>query len=214
MSRGRTALLALDAELRYSRNCARTREREFRLKLRNLGMMVFLGDGRVKENREILLCKRSSGDIYEVKEAKVTESEFRNRIGGSAYGGFILANRQTFCGHGFGFALTILLGGRRAQRAHFPGNLMFKYLNSQGGSADGAVAARYIIIPQAAPISLTRANQGNLRSGRELHIGATQPVFGARRKLVARTNIQAVRIFPVRLTELDPAVRSGRRSSS
>src|SRR5882724_7876014 len=61
-SRGRTALLALDAELRCSRNCARTRERESRLKRRNLDMMLFLGDVRVKENRGILLCKRSSGE--------------------------------------------------------------------------------------------------------------------------------------------------------
>src|SRR5437660_12485435 len=91
---------------------------------------------------------------------------------------------------------------------------MFKYLNSQGGSADGAVAARYIIIPHAAPISLTRSNQGNLRSGRDLHIGATQTLLGARRKLVARPNIQALRIFLIRLTELDSAVRFGRRSSA
>src|SRR5438034_8886137 len=76
-------------------------------------------------------------------------------------------------------SLKISVGGRRAQRAHFPGNPTFKHLNAQGGRADGAVAARYIIVPQAAPISLTRANQGDLRSGGGVHCGATKPVLGA-----------------------------------
>jgi hypothetical protein len=40
-SRGSTALLALDAELGFQRNCARTRVRESRLKRRNLGTSVF-----------------------------------------------------------------------------------------------------------------------------------------------------------------------------
>jgi hypothetical protein len=63
-SRGRTALLALDAELSYSRNGPWTTERESRRKGRNLKMRVFLADVRVKENRKILLCERRGGIIH------------------------------------------------------------------------------------------------------------------------------------------------------
>ena len=59
-NRGRTALLALVSELRCSRNCARTRERESRRKRRNLSMILFPENVGVKENQKTLLCKRSA----------------------------------------------------------------------------------------------------------------------------------------------------------
>ena len=61
-SRGRTALLALNAELNCKRNCPWSTERESRRKRRNFKIMLFLAGGRVKENRRALLCKRSGGD--------------------------------------------------------------------------------------------------------------------------------------------------------
>ena len=69
-SRGRTALLALDAELNCQRNCPWSAERESRLKRRNYDMIVFLAGLRVKVNRETLLCKTSGGDgeICEIEE--------------------------------------------------------------------------------------------------------------------------------------------------
>src|SRR6267378_882240 len=57
-SRGRTALLALDAELNCKRNCPWSTERESRHKRRHFEMILFLADVRVKENRTTLLCKR------------------------------------------------------------------------------------------------------------------------------------------------------------
>src|SRR5947208_9304653 len=94
-----------------------------------------------------------------------------------ARGGFTCSKSTNILWTQISVSLKISVGGRRAQRAHFPGNPTFKYLNAQGGRADGAVAARYIIVPQAAPISLTRANQGDLRSGGGVHCGATKPVL-------------------------------------
>jgi hypothetical protein len=61
-SRGRTALLALNAELNCKRHCPWSTERESRRKRRNFKIMLFLAGGRVKENRRALLCKRSGGD--------------------------------------------------------------------------------------------------------------------------------------------------------
>src|SRR2546430_4326390 len=89
-----------------------------------------------------------------------------------ARGGFTCSKSTNILWTQISVSLKISVGGRRAQRAHFPGNPTFKHLNAQGGRADGAVAARYIIVPQAAPISLTRANQGDLRSGGGVHCGA------------------------------------------
>ncbi len=61
-SRGRTVLLALDAELNCKRNCPWSTERESRLKGRNFDMIVFLADVRVKVNRRTLLCKTIGRD--------------------------------------------------------------------------------------------------------------------------------------------------------
>jgi hypothetical protein len=60
-NRGRTALLALKAELGSSKNCARTMELESRRKRRKFTIMLFAKNVGVKENRETLLCKKSSG---------------------------------------------------------------------------------------------------------------------------------------------------------
>lgn len=56
-NRGRTALLALVAELRCSRNCARTREQESRRKRRNLSRILFPKNVGVKENRKTFCAK-------------------------------------------------------------------------------------------------------------------------------------------------------------
>ena len=61
-NRGGTALLALDAELGFQRNCARTTERESRLTRRNLGSSLFPANVRVKDNQKTLLGKWNGGD--------------------------------------------------------------------------------------------------------------------------------------------------------
>jgi hypothetical protein len=50
--------MALDAELVLKRNCEWTEEREFRLKQRNLELIVFFTDTSVKDIRKFLLCKK------------------------------------------------------------------------------------------------------------------------------------------------------------
>jgi len=60
-NRGRTALLALNAELRCSKSRARTMERNSRRDRRELEIIVFPGNVGVKENPEILLCKTGRG---------------------------------------------------------------------------------------------------------------------------------------------------------
>src|SRR5438034_1414052 len=65
-----------------------------------------------------------------------------------ARGGFTCSKSTNILWTQISVSLKISVGGRRAQRAHFPGNPTFKHLNAQGGRADGAVAARYIIVPQ------------------------------------------------------------------
>jgi len=62
-SRGTTTLLALDAELGFQSNCARTRVQDSRLKRRNLGPSLFPENVGVKENRKILLCKTSGAAL-------------------------------------------------------------------------------------------------------------------------------------------------------
>jgi hypothetical protein len=60
-NRGRTALLALIAELRSSKSRARTMERDSRRERREFRTIVFPGNVGVKGIREILPCKRSGG---------------------------------------------------------------------------------------------------------------------------------------------------------
>ena len=82
-SRGGTVLLALDAELGFQRNCARTRVQDSRLKRRNLGMSLFPENVGVKENRKILLCKTSGGstEICEIKNKNTARGEDSNFTG-------------------------------------------------------------------------------------------------------------------------------------
>src|SRR2546427_12432570 len=82
-SRGRTALLALDAELNCQRNCPWSAERESRLKQQNYDMLVFLAGLRVKVNRETLLCKTSGGrgEKLEVDEPLSTTGHAAGRRG-------------------------------------------------------------------------------------------------------------------------------------
>jgi hypothetical protein len=58
-NRGRTALEALDAGLGRQTDYVWTGKREFRLKRRDFDMIVFSQGVGVKENRAILLCKKS-----------------------------------------------------------------------------------------------------------------------------------------------------------
>src|SRR5438034_10628194 len=81
-----------------------------------------------------------------------------------ARGGFTCSKSTNILWTQISVSLKISVGGRRAQRAHFQGNRTFKHLNAQRGRADGAVAARYSIVLQAAPTSLTRPNQVDLGS--------------------------------------------------
>src|SRR5207249_10981853 len=90
-----------------------------------------------------------------------------------ARGGFTCSKSTNILWTQISVSLKISVVGRRAQRAHSPGNPTFKHLNAQGARADGAAAARYIIVPHAAPISLTRANQAALRCGGAVRGGAS-----------------------------------------
>ena len=100
-SRGRTALLALNAELNCKRNCPWSTERESRHKRRNLKIMLFLAGGRVKENRRALLCKRSGGD------GKSARSKSRSQ-GRPLHGGRKDASREVL--------QMKILGGAREER--------------------------------------------------------------------------------------------------
>src|SRR6266478_7509611 len=51
--------------LSLNRNCKWTEKREFRLKQRNLELILFLTRACVKENRKLFLCKKwSDGGFY------------------------------------------------------------------------------------------------------------------------------------------------------
>src|SRR5438034_8968452 len=95
-----------------------------------------------------------------------------------ARGGFTCSKSTNILWTQISVSLKISVGGRRAQRAHVPGDPTCIHLNAQGGRADGAVAARYIIGPQAAPISPTPASQAQPRGGAGVHRGATRRVSG------------------------------------
>jgi hypothetical protein len=60
--------LALDAELVLKRNREWTEKRESRLEQRNHELIVFFADTRVKDIREILLCKKKEDPADEKNE--------------------------------------------------------------------------------------------------------------------------------------------------
>ena len=60
------------------RNCIWTEKREARLKQRNFNMSLFLSNGSVKDNRKILLCKKSGGNSGTVHIQDKT-ARFRRR---------------------------------------------------------------------------------------------------------------------------------------